>query len=40
MSNQNKLSLKCPFQEAAEYSGAGGKFRCHSLRRSKIFRDL
>ncbi len=26
--------------EAAEFSGVAGAFRCHSLHRSQIFKDL
>jgi hypothetical protein len=40
--NQNKLLLNSPIQKAAaaEFSGVAGEFRCHSLHRSQISKDL
>jgi hypothetical protein len=38
--NPNKLFLNSSLQKAAEFSGAAGEFRCYSLHRSQIFKDL
>jgi hypothetical protein len=38
--NQNKLFQNSSLQKAAEFSGAAGEFRCYSLHRSQIFKDL
>jgi hypothetical protein len=38
--NRNKLYLNSSFQKAAELSGPAGGFRCLSLQRSKISKDL
>jgi len=38
--NQNKLFLNSSLQKAAEFSGVGGEFRCLSLHRSQISKDL
>jgi hypothetical protein len=37
---RNKLFLNSPLQKAAELSGVAGEFRCHSLHRSQISKDL
>jgi hypothetical protein len=38
--NRNKLFLNSSLQKAAEFSGVAGEFRCHSLHRSQISKDL
>jgi hypothetical protein len=38
--DRNKLFLNSPLQEAAEFSGVAGEFRCHSLHRPQISTDL
>jgi hypothetical protein len=38
--NPNKPFLNSPLQKAAEFSGAAGEFRYHSLHRSQISKDL
>jgi hypothetical protein len=38
--NPNKLFLNSSPQKAAEFSGVAGEFRCHSLHRLQIFKDL
>jgi len=40
MSDYGTLFLNSPLQQAAEFSGVAGEFRCHSLHRSQIFKDL
>jgi hypothetical protein len=38
--NENKLFSNFSLQKAAEWSGVAGEFRCHSLHRSQISKDL
>jgi hypothetical protein len=38
--NQNKLFQNFSLQKAAEFSGVAGEFRCLSLHRSQISKDL
>jgi hypothetical protein len=39
--NEHKQTvLNSSLQKAAEFSGVAGEFRCHSLHRSQIFKDL
>jgi len=40
VTTENKLFLNASLQKAAEFSGVAGEFRCHSLHRSQIFKDL
>jgi hypothetical protein len=38
--NRSKLFLGSSLQKAAEFFGVAGEFRCHSLHRSQISKDL